>query len=73
MLNSTNAQLCSAILGSDDTDDWKGKRVVLYVDPTVMYAGQVVGGIRVRRPKPTAPPPKPVVLETEIDDSDVPF
>lgn len=76
VLNSTNIQLCKAIFGSDDTDDWKGKRVVLYTDPSIMYAGKVVGGIRVRKPKATAPPaaPPPVVpTADEVFDDDAPF
>ena len=73
VLNSTNIQLCQAIFGDDDTDHWIGKPLVLYVDPSVMYAGKVVGGIRVRRPKPgaVAPPPPPVV--DDITDDDIPF
>jgi hypothetical protein len=79
VLNSINIQLLEKIFGSDDTDDWIGKRVVLYVDPTVSYAGKVVGGIRVRAPKqanqtaakkPVAPPPP---ATEELADDDIPF
>lgn len=75
VLNVTNTQLCESILRSDNTDDWIGKRIVLYTDPNVMYAGKVVGGIRVRQPKPSAPPPPPPMPATgpELDDSDIPF
>lgn len=83
VLNSTNIQLCEQICGSDDTDQWVGKRVVLYTDPNVSYAGKLVGGIRMRKPKPGAPPPppsvKPAVTQSEYDDagqldvSDIPF
>jgi hypothetical protein len=76
VLNSTNIQLCERIFGSDDTDHWNGKKLVLYTDPTVSYGGKVVGGIRVRQPKPgsaapTPPPPAPVV--NELTDDDIPF
>ena len=70
VLNATNVQLCEAILGSDDTDHWIGKRIVLYTDPNVSYQGKLIGGIRVRAPKATAPPP-PVV--TEITEDEIPF
>lgn len=74
VLNSTNAQMCAQICGSDDTDHWKGHRIVLYVDPNVSYQGKLVGGIRVRKPKPTAPPPPPPPVATgDFDDSDIPF
>ena len=80
VLNSTNIQLCKAVFGSDDTDDWTGKKIVLYTDPTVMYAGKVIGGIRVRKPKVAAqakPIARPVPVQAppaeEVLDDDVPF
>lgn len=76
VLNWTNIQLCERIFASDDTDQWAGKKVVLYVDPNVSYGGKVVGGIRVRAPKPGAaaakPAPPPPVVE-ELDDDSIPF
>ena len=76
VLNSTNIQLCEKAFGSDNTDDWTGKKIVLYVDPTVSYGGKVVGGIRVRQPKAgvvAAPPPPPAPIVTELTDDDIPF
>jgi hypothetical protein len=81
VLNSTNIQLCERIFSSDNTDDWNGKRLVLYVDPTVSYSGKVVGGIRVRAPKagtpaaapPPPPPPPPAPITEELTDDDIPF
>ena len=79
VLNATNVQLCEQICGSDDTDDWMGKQIVLYTDDTIMYAGKVVGGIRVRRPKPNgtgvkpAPKPKPTLPEADLDEDPIPF
>lgn len=75
VLNSTNIQLCERVFGSDDTDVWVGKKIVLYTDPNISFQGKVVGGIRVRAPKVKAnaapvPPPPPV---QELDDSDIPF
>ncbi len=48
VLNMTNGQLIEAIVGSDNSDDWIGKRVVLYNDKTVSFAGKLTGGIRIR-------------------------
>ncbi len=70
VLNSTNIQLCQKAFESDDTDHWVGKRLVLYVDPNVTYAGKVTGGIRVRKPKAGAPVPPPAV---EVEDDSIPF
>ena len=48
VLNSTNGQLIQAIVGSGEFEDWIGKKVVLYNDKTVSFAGKLTGGIRVR-------------------------
>ncbi len=48
VLNSTNGQLIEAITGSGEFEDWVGKKVVLYNDKTVSFAGKLTGGIRVR-------------------------
>src|SRR6185503_4794416 len=48
VLNTTNSQLIAAALGSEETDDWIGRKIVLYNDPNVSYAGKLIGGIRVR-------------------------
>ncbi len=63
VLNSTNSQLVAHALGSEETDDWTGKKIVLYNDPNVAFGGKLIGGIRVRaartHPAPAAPPIKP--------------
>jgi hypothetical protein len=48
ILNSTNGQLIAQSLGSEETDDWAGKEIVLYNDPSITFRGKLVGGIRVR-------------------------
>jgi len=59
VLNSTNIKRMGKALGND-TDMWIGGKVVLYVDPDVEYAGNVVGGLRIRASrKPSAVPRKP--------------
>lgn len=57
ILNMTNVQLAARACGSEDTDDWTGKQIVLFVDPNVSYQGKLVGGIRIRAPKPQAVAP----------------
>ena len=67
VLNSTNIQALAKACNSDDTDDWAGKEVVVYVDPTVGYGGKVTGGLRIKRyAQPQAPvrsQPKPAQTE----------
>lgn len=36
------------IIGTDDTDDWRGVVVQLYVDENVRFQGKRVGGIRIQ-------------------------
>jgi hypothetical protein len=71
VMNWTNAQVCAQAFNSEDTDDWIGKQIVLYVEPNVMFEGRLVGGIRMRKPKPQAAKPVPVPAPVEADD--IPF
>ena len=48
VLNTTNINTLCAIIGTDETEEWKGKQVVLFVDESVTFGGKRVGGIRVR-------------------------
>lgn len=48
VLNSTNIKRLARACESDDTDNWTQKQVVLYVDHDVEFAGNVVGGLRIR-------------------------
>ena len=81
VLNSTNIQLCAKICNSDDTDQWVGHKVVLYDDPTVSFGGKLVGGIRIRAPRPEAmaraqqqrPAPPPPPAQEWNGDDDIPF
>lgn len=51
ILKPTNAQLIGAILGIEETDNWPGHQICVYEDPSIMYAGKMVGGIRVKDPE----------------------
>lgn len=64
VLNQTNGAIIQGITESDDFDDWVGRKIVLYNDPSIIFGGKMVGGIRVRAPKGQAAPPPP---------DDVPF
>lgn len=79
VMNSTNLQLCAQALGSEETDHWIGKQIVLYNDPSVQFQGKLIGGIRIRAPRkrpgaPAAPEPAPAPVTTEDPfDDDIPF
>jgi len=84
VLNSTKGQIIEQICGSDDFDNWIGRKIVVEVDPNISMRGKVVGGLSVRAPrnKPApAPAPRPaspkppgparpasVVEPAEVDD-----
>jgi len=55
VLNSTNIQLCAKACDSDNTDDWKGAQIVIYVDDSVSFGGKLVGGLRIKKLKRAKP------------------
>ena len=67
VLNWTNIQLIAKALGNEDSDGWAGHQVILYHDETVMFRGNVVGGIRVRAVK------KKPVVDAEANDPNDPI
>ena len=79
VLNSTNLHLCAKACNSDDTDEWLGKKVVLYNDPNVSFGGKLTGGIRIRAQKKQVEPVVPVkkggssVVGGGVIEDDFPF
>ena len=77
VLNSTNGQLIANIVRNNygvqnnagDFDNWIGKKVELWNDPSVGFAGRITGGIRVR-PAATANAQTNV---QSVDSEDIPF
>lgn len=47
VLNSTNIALIEKALGTDETDEWIGQKVVLFNDENVSFGGKLTGGVRV--------------------------
>lgn len=66
--NKTNASIIQEVTGSNDTDDWIGKKILL-VTKKVEFQGKLVPAIRVSLDGPT---PKPAP-EPEPEDDSVPF
>lgn len=82
VLNKTNTGLIAAQHG-DDTDKWKGKKVVLTVED-VTFQGKITPAIRIRRPaRPSVPQrraggpqPRPASAQAAADqaaDEQAPF
>ena len=87
VLNKTNSRTITKIIGTEETEDWTGREIVLYPTETE-FAGEMVDCIRVRAPKSQprqgerkVQPRREEPAETEEtlrddfvpDDSDVPF
>lgn len=65
-LNTTNLTTIQDAYGNE-TDEWEGKKVVLYFDPSVTYGGKRIGGLRIKVPgqKAAVVPADDVFAETE--------
>jgi len=78
VLNITNANLIAGLFGTDDYDQWVGRRIRL-VSVKVQFKDKMVDGIRVeptRRPqaaKPTRPAPPPEPDDPLPEDAEVGF
>ena len=54
VLNKTNINRLVAAFGSNAADDWAGKSIIAYCDPTIEFGSEIVGGTRLRAvPKST--------------------
>ena len=88
VLGSTTIQLAAMILGSKETDDWIGKKILVFHDPSVSFGDKLVGGLRFRKATPTTPVDKvkamqaqaaprqsenPAPAEDPFDDDSLPF
>jgi hypothetical protein len=75
VLNTTNLKRAAKACNSENTDDWIGKKVVVYFDDEVEFGGEQVGGIRLRAPRQAAPEPEPPKRKENFDDlkDDIPF
>jgi hypothetical protein len=64
--NMTGLQALSEMAGSQETDDFIGIRIEIYVDPNVYWGDKRVGGIKLR-PAPLNKAPQG--SDAEFDDS----
>jgi hypothetical protein len=52
--NKTNAKTIARVCGSEETADWRGKRITLWPNHDVEFKGDIVSAIRVRSRSPGA-------------------
>jgi len=74
-LNATALRVLAQ--GGSDSENWIGKRLILYHDPHVTFRGTRTGGVRIRWPDREPPRTKtPTPAERpadEVFDDDIPF
>jgi hypothetical protein len=71
VLNKTNTRLAMEIFQSAETEDWIGRQIVVYLDPSVSFQGRQTGGLRVRARAPSATHAPPST--TEMPPEGIPF
>jgi hypothetical protein len=59
VLKKTNGNLIAAMFGKPNSEDWTGKKIEAYWNPEIQFGGEMVGGIRVRKPAPVNSRRKP--------------
>ena len=73
--NKTNFKRICKETGEADSDDWAGKKIVLWFNEDIEFAGEQVGGIRVRgaNAKQEQAPVVPQNVAGTMADEEVPF
>jgi hypothetical protein len=69
VLNTTLIRMLEKTHGRH-SDDWVGKKIILFVDPSVTFKGQVMGGLRLRPMKQPKAAPAAAVTPDPIDDDE---
>lgn len=71
VLNRTNAQLLAIATNSKVAGEARGKKIVVYNDPTVGFGGKITGGLRIKK---VAGAPKSMGAASPSDPDDkIPF
>ena len=60
VLNVTNSKAIVKVTKKKEVQDWKGHRILLYIDPKVKAFGEIVSAVRVRPYSPPASAKEPI-------------
>ena len=66
VINRTNAQLLGVVTGCKNAGEARGKKIVVYNDPTVGFGGKITGGLRIK--KVAGEPKAPAVAADSFND-----
>lgn len=58
VIKSKNSKTLKKLYGSSWIEEWKELLIELYIDPSVKYAGEITGGVRINPKQPTAIKPE---------------
>ena len=71
VVNRTNSQLIGIATGAANAGEARGKKIVVYNDPTISFGGKVIGGLRIKK---LATAPKQAINQDLSDiKSDIEF
>jgi hypothetical protein len=70
IINRTNSQLIGIATGAKNAGDARGKKLVVFNDPTVGFGGKITGGLRIKK---VSGEPKPAPASNAFADDDIPF
>ena len=72
IMNATNIRRAVAAFGGDsETNNWPGKRIVVFDDAEVEFGGKVVGGVRLRAVPAKSKAKSKATKPTDVDE--IPF
>lgn len=73
VLNVTNSKAIVKVTKKKEVQDWKGHRILLYIDPKVKAFGEIVSAVRVRPYSPPASASKPMgdPIKCELCQADI--
>ena len=80
ILNRTNSSLIPVATGARNAGEARGKKIVVFNDPTIAFGGKITGGLRIKRipgpPRAAAAPKGAQTVTTPFQDdepSDIPI
>ncbi len=71
VINRTNAQLIGIATGAKTAGEARGKKIVVFNDPTVGFGGKITGGLRIK--KLSGAPAAAAMSDDSDNNDDIPW